>query len=96
MFWEEAENASPFLHGASVMVKTALGKRGGWKVRIVHTFGRKEYGLSPKCASCRGYSLHATVLIPRKDGEGLERMCRYIARPSMAQERLGEGIGGGL
>ena len=56
----------------------------------MQTFAGKEYKLPPKCASCRGYSLHAAVVIPRKDREGLERLCRYIARPPLAQERLAE------
>ena len=90
LFEEDAEDALPFLHGASVMGRTAFGKRGGWKVRRGQTFAGKEYKLPPKCASCRGYSLHAAVVIPRKDRKGLERLCRYIARPPLAQERLVE------
>ena len=90
LFEEDAEDALPFLQGASVMGRTAFGKRGGWKVRRVQTFAGKEYKLPPKCASCRGYSLHAAVAISRKDREGLERLCRYIARPPLAQERLVE------
>ena len=87
---EDQDSALPFLHGASVMGKAALGKRGGRRVRRVQTFAGRDHALPSKCASCMGYSLHAAVMIPRRDRAGLERLCRYIARPPLAQERLEE------
>ena len=87
---EDQDSALPFLHGASVMGKAALGKRGGRRVRRVQTFAGRDYALPSKCASCMGYSLHAAVMIPRRDRAGLERLCRYVARPPLAQERLEE------
>ncbi len=35
-----------------------------------------------------GFSLNAVVFIPAEDPDGLERLCRYVARPAIAQERL--------
>ena len=35
-----------------------------------------------------GFSLHAAVQIPAADRAGLERLCRYGARPAFASERL--------
>jgi hypothetical protein len=37
-----------------------------------------------------GFDLHADVLIPAGDRARLEHLCRYVARPAIAQERLSE------
>jgi len=50
----------------------------------------RPYRLPPKCANCDGYGLHAGVVIGAKDRRGLERLCRYIARPPLAKPRLEE------
>ena len=36
----------------------------------------------------RGMSLHADVAVPARDRRRLERLCRYVARPPLAGERL--------
>jgi hypothetical protein len=43
-----------------------------------------------------GYSLHAGVRVHENDREGLERLCRYAARPPIALHRLSEGEDGRL
>lgn len=35
-----------------------------------------------------GFELHAAVHLPATDRAGLERLCRYIARPPVSEERL--------
>jgi len=40
------------------------------------------------CASLDGFSLHAKVALEADDHAGLERLCRYLARPAIASERL--------
>jgi hypothetical protein len=40
------------------------------------------------CAKLAGFTLHAGVTTDAKDRGGLERLCRYIARPAIAQDRL--------
>jgi len=50
--------------------------------------GGRPYRLPPQCASCDGYGLHAGVVIGARDRKGLERLCRYIARPPLAKSRL--------
>lgn len=35
-----------------------------------------------------GVSLHANVAVPARDRRRLERLCRYVARPPVATERL--------
>jgi hypothetical protein len=36
----------------------------------------------------RGFNLHAKTTVDGRDRERLERLCQYIARPPIAQERL--------
>ncbi|MEQ1895656.1 MAG: transposase, partial [Planctomycetota bacterium] len=40
------------------------------------------------CASLDGFSLHAKVALEADDHDGRERLCRYLARPAIASERL--------
>jgi hypothetical protein len=40
------------------------------------------------CRDIDGFSFHATVEIEAHDRDGLERICRYLARPPIATERL--------
>ncbi|MCP4307959.1 MAG: hypothetical protein GY788_24430, partial [bacterium] len=41
-------------------------------------------------------SLHASVAVPARDRRRLERLCRYVARPPLAHDRLGERPDGRL
>jgi Putative transposase len=41
-----------------------------------------------RCAAQDGFTLHAGVHISGSDRERLERLCRYMARPAVASERL--------
>ena len=43
-----------------------------------------------------GMSLHADVAVPARDRRRLERLCRYVARPPLASERLEEREDGTL
>jgi hypothetical protein len=43
-----------------------------------------------------GMSLHADVSVPARDRRRLERLCRYVARPALANERLEERPDGTL
>jgi hypothetical protein len=40
------------------------------------------------CADYNGFSLHAKVLVPAGELERLEHLCRYIAHPPIATQRL--------
>ncbi len=40
------------------------------------------------CFDHEGFSLHAQVLVPNGLRERLEHLCRYVARPAIATERL--------
>jgi hypothetical protein len=43
-----------------------------------------------------GMSLHADVSVPARDRRRLERLCRYVARPPLANERVEERLDGRL
>jgi hypothetical protein len=45
----------------------------------------------PLCAALDGFTLHAATRAGGCDAEGRERLCKYILRPAIAQERIGEG-----
>jgi len=46
---------------------------------------------APKlCAEVRGINIHASAAVPGTDRPRIERLCRYAARPPLAQDRLQE------
>ncbi len=47
-------------------------------------------------ADVMGFNVHAQVAIPARDRPRLERLCRYMCRPPIAQDRLEEQPGGKL
>jgi hypothetical protein len=48
------------------------------------------------CVSVSGVNLHAGVAVPAHDRRRMERLCRYVARPPLATERLRELTDGRL
>jgi hypothetical protein len=74
---------------ASVGRVAAVGDGAG---RMLRRPGRRQ--LAPvrrakrRCADVEGFSLHADVCVPANDRAQLERLCRYVARPAIASERL--------
>ena len=42
----------------------------------------------PGCVNAHGFSLHAAVRCGAHQRKELERLCRYITRPAIANERL--------
>src|SRR5262245_6872846 len=44
--------------------------------------------LGRACAQVEGFNVQAATRIGANDRDGLERMCRYLARPPIANERL--------
>jgi len=49
---------------------------------------RKEQHDNPKLAKTAGFSLHAGVAAQAHQRRKLERLCRYVARPAVATDRL--------
>ncbi len=82
---------SPVLAGmtaASVQGLVATGARAGMRVRRVLSDPEDAVRSGKLCYASRGFSLHAATRIDADDREGLERLCRYVARPPLAAGRL--------
>jgi hypothetical protein len=77
------------LQAASCIYRIALGPRAGQKVLSLRTVpGRGENAMAGLCAEAHGFSLHAGVRCETHQRKRLERLCRYITRPAIANERL--------
>ena len=50
--------------------------------------GTGERSTPDLCANRHGFNLHATVRCGARQRKALERLCRYITRPAIANERL--------
>jgi hypothetical protein len=79
------------LYAASVSGRVASGRRAGR--RMLRVGDRIDPEALPalegeRCASVDGVSLHANVAVPARDRRRLERLCRYVARPPVATDRL--------
>jgi len=78
---------------ASTVYRIAFGPRKGQKVLELKVATEdlplsKSKVKSKLCASWNGFSLHAGVSCRKDERKKLEKICRYIARPPIAKERL--------
>ena len=77
---------------ASVQGVLLLGPRAGQ--RLMRLFGEAAHGERDVEASPEvqvpgyGFSVHAQTRISAHDRQGRERLCRYLTRPPLAQDRL--------
>ena len=76
------------LTAASVRGTLATGARAGQRLRRVLQDAATGVRTAPLCFASRGFSLHAAARIAGPDRQGLERVCRYVARPALASGRL--------
>jgi len=77
------------LGAAAVQGRAALGERSGQRdVRAGRGTRDEPFVKGPLCADVDGFSLHAGVAVPGHDRERLEKLCRYAARPAIAESRL--------
>jgi len=75
----------------SVQSRIALGERRGQWVRRLGALELADFQpelKGPLCAVTQGFSLHAAVYCAPWEREKLEKLCRYIARPALSEERL--------
>lgn len=85
----DTENPLASLQAASCTYRIALGPRAGQKVLSVRTVaGREEKPRKALCVDVHGFSLHAAVRLASHQRKELERLCRYVTRPALANERL--------
>jgi len=87
------------LGAASIRSRIATGPEAGdpWRRlgdRVEPTGEEEEDGVEPgsrvppRCVRHGGMTLHADVAVPAHDRRRLERLCRYVARPPLALDRL--------
>jgi hypothetical protein len=86
------------LANASVQGLVATGPRRGCHVlRLGGTGEDAETAIIGKrCAEVSGFNVHANVRVGANDRDGLEHLCRYLARPPIANDRLQERPDGRL
>ena len=92
------------LMAASIRSRIATGPEAGqpWlrlgdRVELAEEGQGEEtsaFATPPRCVREGGMSLHADVSVPARDRARLERLCRYVARPPLALDRLEEQTNG--
>ena len=80
------------LANASVQGVVATGPRRGCRVLRLGSHGKDAQAaiMGKRCAEVAGFNVHANVRISANDREGIEHLCRYLARPPIANDRLQE------
>jgi hypothetical protein len=81
----------PELQAASVQSRIAMGERRGQRVRRLGCLEARDYHAELEgdlCANSVGFSLHAAVYCAPFERGKLEKLCRYVARPALAEGRL--------
>jgi len=71
-----------------------FGERAGKPLLRVVDPKRARSG--ERVGESQGINVHAEVVVPARDRARLERLCRYVCRPPIAQNRLEEMEGGKL
>ena len=90
-----SDHALTALQAASCTYRIALGPRAGQKVLSLHSLqGTGERSPPGLCAKRHGFSLHAGVRCSADQRRELERLCRYITRPAIANARLKRNAAG--
>jgi hypothetical protein len=90
----QGEEALAAVLGSSITFRIALGPHQGRKAFTLRTLAPDRWAEEPsaRVAQAAGFSLHAGVLAEAEAEAGerdkLERLCRYIARPAVATQRL--------
>jgi hypothetical protein len=92
--WEDKDQQLTLDHlaNASVQGLVATGSRRGRRVlRLGGTGeGAEAAIIGKRCAEVAGFNVHANVRVSAKDRDGLEHLCRYLARPPIFNDRLQE------
>ena len=83
---DDDSNPMHQLHGTSITYRVAVGPRMGRKVFTLQTLPASQTG--EWAGNVDGFSLHGGVASKAHEREKLERICRYIARPPVAEKRL--------
>ncbi len=85
-------NALRPLQQGSIIYRIAFGPRAGREVLTLREAmpveTNSDYGPTPLCANEQGFSLHAAVRCHANERLELERLCRYITLPALANDRI--------
>ena len=74
---------------APVTYRVAVGPHQDREAFTLRTLApRSGQGDDARLAKAAGFPLHCGVAASARQRKKLERLCRYIARPAIAQERL--------
>ena len=77
------------LRGNSITYRIALGPQQGRKVFTLRTLpDERDADETPATGNVAGFSLHAGVAAKADQRDKLERLCRYVTRPAIAEKRL--------
>ena len=77
------------LQASSVTYRFATGKSKGKKAMVLKSVTDTDHTATKGLvAKNSGFSLHAGVSTKAHERDRLERVCRYIARPAVSEERL--------
>ena len=77
------------LQATSVTYRFATGKSKGKKAIVLKSITDNDHKATKGLvAKNSGFSLHAGVATKANERDRLEKVCRYIARPAVAEERL--------
>ena len=76
------------LPGSSITYRIAIGPQQGRKVLTLQTLPTCEGPFDNGVGKVTGFSLHAGVAARADQCQKLERLCRYISRPAVAEQRL--------
>ncbi len=87
------EDSLLHLQGASVSYRIFMGPQQGQKVFTLQTLPASTEGEYGQLANTSGFSLHAAtscrvIFANADEPEKLERLCRYISRPAISEQRL--------
>ena len=76
--------------GHSIAYRIAVGPQAGRKVFSLQTLPARapEDQFADSVGKVAGFSLHAGVAAKAHERKKLERLCRYISRPAVAEKRL--------
>jgi hypothetical protein len=85
------------LLGHSITYRVAMGRWAGRKVFTLQTLPACEPDeFADTAGKVSGFSLHAGVAARADERKKLERLCRYISRPAVAEKRLSLTSGGNV
>ena len=84
------------LYAASVQQRLSTGERAGrrpLRLRSAASVPSRPPRTSRNGARLDGFDLHASPAVRSKNRDRLERLCRYLLRPPIANDRLSESDG---